>query len=184
MKRHIFALVVFCSVLAFASTGWSYYVGSIDVGAVDTKLFEASLSNSGDATELAWVNSLGLGTFTISAKYDTTSGGWMATNSPFTYAFDLETDPAYYLIKIGAGSSLTDHDTHFLFQNNASSNYAVINLADLHFGTDNYRNIQSVSRISHLDEFGGTNRVPEPGMLVLFGSGLVGLGMLRKRLKV
>ncbi len=183
MKKYLLIALVLCGVLVFAGTGWSLTVGSTDVGSRDTLVAEADLANSGDATELAWVNSLGLGTFSIDTKYDSVAGNWQATNQSGTFALNLVDEPGYYLIKIGTGSSTTNHDDHFLFFNEGSTSWAVINLVDqLHFGTDNYKHIQTVERISHIDEFGSGKKVPEPSMLMLLGSGLLGLAFAGRKL--
>ena len=51
--------MVFCVLLLFAGSAWSYFVTigttDVNVGVLDTLIASDTLPNSGEATELAWV---------------------------------------------------------------------------------------------------------------------------------
>ncbi len=147
-----------------------------DVGGVDSFLFNTSLGNSGDQTELDWVNEK-LGTnYTMDEfnKIETNNGnGWIGIdNYASIYAYNVENiQPAYFLVKIGAKKD--DSDT-FLYKNIGDLGWAVINLVGESF------TIKEVGKLSHLDTFGSTP-VPEPATMLLLGSGLVGLAGFGRR---
>jgi hypothetical protein len=178
MKKFVLMLLILFGILTLASSGWSYTVSpDIIVGDLDSLVDSTHLSDSGESVELDWVNSLGLGTFTWAGKTDFSTSGseWKATiESSNVFAFDLLGNPEYFLIKTGGKK---DVDTDFLFRNNDSFDWAVVSLGDV-----NVTAIQGVSRLSHLSEFGETS-VPEPSMLMLFGSGLLGLGFFARKNK-
>ena len=184
MKRSILAVVYVCGLLAFAGSAWALPLtighGITVVGDRDTLIAHSRLDNSGDATELNWVKSvLGTDYVTLDAKYPTETNQtpmvWQQIDGRAgMYALNLLADPEYFLIKTGGRG-----DDHFLFQNNGSLSWAVINLyVDLQF-----TRFQGVARISHIDEFNGAP-VPEPGTILLLGGGFVGLALFgRKRMK-
>ncbi len=162
--------------------------GGTDVGGIDTLINETMLANSGDATELAWVTSiLGAGWF-LDAKYDTDDGdGWFAVDDAgmeSVFAHELETAPAYFLIKTGANSG--NDNTHFLFQNFASMDWGVIDLADMGFSEGNLTNIEKISHIAEYngDDGGNGTPVPEPMTMLLMGTGLAGLVGIRRKMKI
>jgi len=199
MKKTLFLTII---LLVFASSASALYINSgEDVGGVDTLIASTDLENSGYATELEWVTAALLNKRLIDAKTDITleekypdkdsiySMNWFATYATkdditndnqvdYTYAIDLVTDPVFFFIKIGTGKFL-DGTSHFLFQNLASLDYGVVNLA-------NIDEIWCIKRnddvFSHVGEI-GTAPVPEPGTMLLLGAGLLGLAGFRRKMK-
>lgn len=177
MNKILLPTLCLCFSLAFSSSAWSLTVGSIDVGSLDTPMASADLGNSGDGVVLDWVKVvLGTDDITLDAKY--TDMSWLQTNEAGTYAIDFQTDsPEYFLVKTGniSGSSFT----HFLFLNNESFSWGVVNLS----AQLGIQSITNVGKISHVDEFKTAAPVPEPATLLLLGSGLLGLAGFRKKSK-
>jgi hypothetical protein len=176
MQRYILTAMVICSFLTFGSSAWSLTInnGATDVGLQDTYFANsaADLPNSGDQTELNWANGVLGANFTLPlVKTITTANDWFPVdNNSGLYAFKLQDDPTYFFIKTGAAPNTPDH---FLFTNNTDLDWAVIALSDLNSAANS-------GKISHVGELGGTS-VPEPSMLMLFCSGLLGLGLFGRK---
>ncbi len=175
MKKTRLLLMTVCGFVLFSwGTALAYQLSDgTDVGEVDGYVASISLGDSGDGTELDWVQTvLGSG-YSLEEKYDMgeTVGNmvmdWKNTNQEGTYALNLLGAPSYYFIKIGAKQ---DEDDHFLFENLASLSWAVINLPNLE--------IKNIGKLSHVGEVGGggappSEQVPEPGTILLLGGGLL-----------
>ncbi|MBU0945291.1 MAG: PEP-CTERM sorting domain-containing protein [Proteobacteria bacterium] len=168
-----------------------------DVGSIDTLLFSTSLKNSGEQTELDWVNDileLSGDEMYLSFIKDTNSADpwtWYATDTAGIFAYELQSVPVHFLIKTGVIKVDGEKtDTHFLYSNEAGTGWAVIDLSEL-----GVTDLTKIAKLSHLDEFGDTTvsqpppfdsaPVPEPATMLLFGTGLAGLlsSKLRKKNK-
>ncbi len=185
MKRFLLNAMVLCGILLLAIPASSYTINSgTNVGSLDTYLTRIDLGSSGDATELNWAQNY-LRTYLDDPTLVLTMDKNASSDYTFTlvdggtsiYATKLADSPDFYFIKVGAGRFDPPY-THYLFQNSALLSYAVFDIDSSGF------DIKNIGKISHIGELGERVHTPEPGTMLLLGSGLVGLaGWGRKRFR-
>ena len=174
MKKFAVALTILCGLLIMTGNSWAYTitVGSdiVDVGSVDIIIAKAALGNSGNE-EIQWLKN---NDFTVVEDYKGSTLIWYNVSSTSIWAAKLQDSPLYYFIKIGTGGTSILYN-HFIYENNTDMTWMVIDLAGWGGGTAN--NID-VGRVSHVGE--GVS-VPEPSILILLGTGLLGIVGISRR---
>ncbi len=182
---------------------WSVLVGSVfattlsmsaaNAYVIDTKLAEAQLANSGDATELAWIRSVtGDNSLTLDFKLDTNDAGFnFSSNGPDSWFIDVSPNtPGFFMLKFGTGGTTATAD-HYAFQNDPDLTKLVWSNSQVQFLTGgncaNNPNACNIGRLSHYvgtnggGGGGGPNQIPEPAGLLLLSIGLIGLVYTRRR---
>ena len=176
------------SVIALALGLASTQAGALTL---DTKIGQANLSNSGDATELnALAMLLGIPTSELSldlkvdsginATADSVAGQWFIDVAP--------KEPGYFLLKFGTGGTSATADT-FFFTNIGELGKLVFSNEQVQFlsggdcGASNTRacNIGKLSHYSTFNDTPPTVRIPEPASLLLLGAGLMMLAFIRRK---
>jgi hypothetical protein len=163
-----------------------------EAGGFDTFLASVTLASSGQSVEEAWVASVlnvDLNDISLSFKDSNGATPWQKLSDgdedEYYYDFGANTDPEYFLVKLGNGGNNINH-SHYLFQNVGDLQYAVVRFLDA--GVDFSLSGIGIDRISHTSEFSyddsgiTTNSfpAPEPSSIALLALGALGIGWSRR----
>ncbi len=161
MKKILVSLVAIMFMFAPLAFGLTI----TDVGLVDTFLAQKNLANSNPVTETTFVNDTVGGNNSFVFKFEIPNQELVLSDlGGNRYAFDFgKYLPEYFIVKKGRGS--------YLYKNLDELQYGVV---------QNLAGGPSFSEVSHISIFGGV-QVPEPATLILFGAGIAGLAMYRRK---
>jgi hypothetical protein len=175
MKRHLLKLVVFFGVLALAAQAQALAIspgGQID---------------EGDQTSQAEINAYLAATYDFDELYKQDVGGGESGSLAGSYETTFSntpTDPADALIEYVDGQPIAEDAFLLVKDGNQTPAWYLFDLS----GWDGMEDLvltgfwPNQGAISHVSLYGGTSTtVPEPGTLLLLGSGLVGLALYGRK---
>ncbi|CAD85486.1 VPLPA-CTERM protein sorting domain-containing protein [Nitrosomonas europaea] len=183
--------------LAASAAALMLGVSAAHANVIDELVGSAKLGNSGDGTELAFIRSItGDNTLTLDFKInDNDSSFNVMSNGLDSWFIDVAPDtPGYFMLKLGVPGNSTLH-SHYVFKNIGEldklvwSNDQVNYLTGGNCGLNGSPNSCNIGRLSHYvgtQGIGGEDpevpgEIPEPASMLLFGAGLLGLGLSRRR---
>ncbi|WP_166267591.1 PEP-CTERM sorting domain-containing protein [Marinobacter caseinilyticus] len=180
MKKTLLSLCAL-ALMGASSLSHGYILNdNTDVGDLDVVLsITSTLVNSSPITETTWVNSVLGGNLQYAVKDE--SVNLLATDVADVFAFSLSEKPEYYLVKNAKAWAL--------MSNTASQDWGVFLLSDLAPLFDkNSDNSLDGWTISHVTQFDSQLPpppvdVPEPNSSMMLAGGLLGLYLLRRRLR-
>lgn len=173
MLKKILILTSILFGLGMSSPSWSILIGTQEVGSIDTvidSINKTGLTSSNPAGEELWAESVLGVDLTLSSALETEVSYIRDGNK---IAFELVTGPGYYIVKNAKELAL--------IQNEIDISWGVLDLDDEKL-TNFSATLGDDFVISHVTEFDGAP-VPEPVTLLLFGTGLLGFGAIRRKHK-
>lgn len=152
---------------------------------LDIKIGEARLGDSGDATELAFMESFAGNSNLIQDLKITSPSAFVNDAALGQWYLDVAPSaPGFFLLKFATGNDKDIANTYF-FQNTGEMTKLVWSNEQVNFlsGGGNIKgNIGKLSHYTTYDAaFGQTGEIPEPATLALVGLGLFAIGAIRKR---